>query len=64
LLIAAKRSDQISAELAEHDYSTNVEAKAIIEHLAANVVALAVEHEELHRQVAALRAQIATTAAE
>src|SRR5690348_9278108 len=30
LLIAARRADQISAELALHDYQTNVEADAII----------------------------------
>jgi uncharacterized membrane protein len=30
LLIAAKRSDQISSELAVHDYQTNVEADEII----------------------------------
>ena len=30
LLIAAKRSDQISSELAVHDYETNVEADTIV----------------------------------
>jgi uncharacterized membrane protein len=30
LLIAAKRSDQISSELAIHDYETNVEADKIV----------------------------------
>ena len=30
LLIAAKRQDQISSELAQHDYATNVEADAIV----------------------------------
>ena len=30
LLIAAKRADQISSELAVHDYETNKEADAII----------------------------------
>jgi uncharacterized membrane protein len=30
LLIAAKRADQISSELAVHDYETNVEADKII----------------------------------
>jgi uncharacterized membrane protein len=30
LLIAAKREDQISSELAMHDYQTNVEADAIV----------------------------------
>lgn len=31
LLIAAKRADTISSELAAHDYQTNVEAKQIID---------------------------------
>ena len=30
LLIAAKREDQISSELARHDYETNVEADRIV----------------------------------
>ena len=30
LLIAAKREDQISSDLAAHDYATNVEADAIV----------------------------------
>ncbi len=30
LLIAAKRQDQISSELAQHDYATNTEADAIV----------------------------------
>lgn len=33
LLIAARRSDQISAELAQHDYQTNIDAAASIEEL-------------------------------
>jgi uncharacterized membrane protein len=60
LLIAAKRSDQISAELAEHDYNTDVEAKAIIESLAESFAAMAAQHEDLHRQVAAMRELLST----
>lgn len=33
LLIAAKRADQISAALAQHDYETNIKAKEEIEEL-------------------------------
>jgi hypothetical protein len=44
LLIAARRSDQISAELALHDYHTNVEAAAMIETIAGLT-------EEIHRRV-------------
>jgi uncharacterized membrane protein len=59
LLIAAKRSDQISAELAQHDYDTDVEAKAVLEALATNFAKMASQHEDLHAQVAALRAELA-----
>src|SRR3954451_20658411 len=44
LLIAAKRSDQISSELAMHDYQTNTEADEIVK---------AIHHltQEIHRRV-------------
>src|SRR4051794_23810246 len=44
LLIAAKRSDQISSELAMHDYQTNAEADEIVK---------AIHHltQEIHRRV-------------
>jgi uncharacterized membrane protein len=44
LLIAAKRADQISSELAVHDYQTNVEADEIVK---------TIEHltREIHRHV-------------
>lgn len=35
LLIAAKREDQISSELARHDYETNVEAERIVKEIRA-----------------------------
>ena len=37
LLIAARRSDQITAELAQHDYQTNIDAAASIEELKVTV---------------------------
>ena len=37
LLIAAKRADQISAELAAHDYATNVESDELIKDVRALV---------------------------
>ncbi len=40
LLIAARRSDQITAELAQHDYDTNVNAAAEIHELHAGVRAI------------------------
>ena len=33
LLIAAKREDQISSELAQHDYETNLEADRIVKEI-------------------------------
>ncbi len=35
LLIAAKREDQISSELAQHDYETNIEADRIVKEIQA-----------------------------
>ena len=58
LLIAAKRSDQISAELAQHDYDTDTKAKALVEQMCENFNAMAEQHAELHRQVAQLSAQL------
>jgi uncharacterized membrane protein len=54
LLIAARRSDQIAAELAQHDYNTDVEAKTIVQTLAANFAAMQAQQEELHQQFAEL----------
>ena len=44
LLIAARRSDQISAELAQHDYKTNLDAVEMIKALQAMT-------SEIHTQV-------------
>ena len=46
LLIAAKRQDQISSELAVHDYETNQEADAIVK-------AIHVLTQEIHTKVGA-----------
>jgi len=48
LLIAAKRADQISSELAMHDYQTNVEADEIVKaihHLTQQIHASVVQSE-------------------
>jgi uncharacterized membrane protein len=63
LLIAAKRSDHISAELAQHDFDTDSRAAAMIEQLQANLAALSHQHEELHRQHEELHRQIADLSA-
>src|SRR6266516_5867142 len=56
LLIAAKRSDQIAAELARHDYATDTKAEALIEHMSASFAKMTAQHEQLRNQVAALSA--------
>ena len=43
LLIAAKRADQISSELAQHDYETNVEADRLVHELLDEVRSLRAE---------------------
>jgi uncharacterized membrane protein len=58
LLIAAKRSDQISAELARHDYHADLKAEKLVEKLSAQYAQLAVQHETLHRQFAELTAAL------
>lgn len=47
LLIAAKRSDQVSSELAEHDYQTDQESEHVIEALRADLAKLHEEHRKL-----------------
>ena len=54
LLIAAKRSDQISAELAQHDYDTDVKAEERVEALADVIAQLHREHQHLHQQMGEL----------
>jgi uncharacterized membrane protein len=52
LLIAAKRSDQISSELAQHDYDTDVEAKVILAALQADFAVLQQQHAIQTQQLA------------
>jgi uncharacterized membrane protein len=51
LLIAAKRADQISSELARHDYVTNAQALALLRHL---VTRQGVEEAEIEQILAAV----------
>ena len=51
LLIAAKRSDQIASELAEHDYETDCRAEQLIETLTQNLMALREEHRQMRAQL-------------
>jgi uncharacterized membrane protein len=54
LLIAAKRSDHIAAELAQHDYDTDAGAAATIEQVKSSLEILSRQHQELHQQLAEL----------
>jgi uncharacterized membrane protein len=58
LLIAAKRSDQISSELAQHDYEADIASHELLETLTVNFTALAEQHEVMTRQVCALTAMV------
>jgi uncharacterized membrane protein len=48
LLIAAKRSDQIASELAQHDYDADCQSRELLERLTREFDKLAVQHAELH----------------
>ena len=52
LLIAAKRSDQISSELALHDYEADVASRQLLETLTARHDELTAQHAEQGRQLA------------
>jgi uncharacterized membrane protein len=52
LLIAAKRQDQISSELAQHDYETNLEADQIVKAIHELTMKIAEQTEEIHARVA------------
>ncbi|HKE66233.1 MAG TPA: DUF1003 domain-containing protein [Micromonosporaceae bacterium] len=54
LLIAAKRSDQVAAELAQHDYETDSRAEQLIEMLSTNLESLREEHRQMRAQLIAV----------
>jgi len=58
LLIAAKRSDQVSAELAQHDFETDKRAEVLIESLCQNLDQLRADHREMHDQLMELKAAL------
>lgn len=57
LLIAAKRSDQISSELAQHDYDADCRSKELLETMAADFAEMKAEHAAQGKQLAALAGQ-------
>jgi uncharacterized membrane protein len=61
LLIAAKRSDQISSELANHDYETDKQAAARIELVHERLAEMAAHNHDLLEQNNALLKQLVAT---
>jgi uncharacterized membrane protein len=53
LLIAAKRSDQVSSELAEHDYQEDQQSRQMLDTLTTEFAELKGQHAEQGRQLAA-----------
>jgi len=63
LLIAAKRSDQVASELAEHDYETDCRAEQLIETLTRNLAELHEEHRAMRAQLVAVTRLLETPSA-
>jgi uncharacterized membrane protein len=59
LLIAAKRSDQVSSELAQHDYEADLASHDLLKTLNTNFVAMTEQHEAMRIQQAEMRAEMA-----
>jgi uncharacterized membrane protein len=60
LLIAAKRSDQISSELAQHDYQADIACRELLESLTANFTALQQQHEDMRVRLVKLAELVET----
>jgi uncharacterized membrane protein len=58
LLIAAKRSDQVASELAQHDYETDCRAEKQVEALGSAIAELHNEHRRLHEQISEITAKL------
>lgn len=54
LLIAAKRADQISSELAQHDYAADQESRDILRAQQTLIATMAEQHAALYAQMAAM----------
>lgn len=54
LLIAAKRSDQVSAELATNDYEADCRSRELLETLTSEFTELKTQHAEMSRQLSIL----------
>lgn len=59
LLIAAKRSDQVSSELAQHDYEADCQSREMLAVLTQEFAKLTAQHAEQSKQLADVLARIA-----
>jgi len=59
LLIAAKRSDQVSSELAQHDYEADTASHELLKTLNRNFVAMTEQHEAMRIAQSEMRAELA-----
>jgi uncharacterized membrane protein len=64
LLIAAKRSDQVSSELAEHDYEADCQSREMLAVLTQEFAKLTAQHAEQSKQLAELVVRITTAPSE
>jgi uncharacterized membrane protein len=58
LLIAAKRSDQVASELAQHDYEADCQSREMLQVLTEEFAALRAQHAEQSQQLAQLIARL------
>lgn len=58
LLIAAKRSDQVASELAQHDYEQDCHSEQMLEKLSTEFAILQNQHADLHRDMSAVMAAL------
>lgn len=58
LLIAAKRSDQVASELAEHDYEQDCRSEQMLEKLSTEFATLKQQHADLHQHMSAVMAAL------
>jgi uncharacterized membrane protein len=58
LLIAAKRSDQVSSELAQHDYEADCQSREMLATLTEEFAKLTAQHAEQSQQLAQLLARM------
>lgn len=54
LLIAAKRSDQVASELAQHDFEADCRSRELLEKLSVEFEALKQQHDDLHKHMDAV----------